>query len=80
MRIRVDSRNYPGVGMLPALLHLDGRAIAVAEVLDQWPGEGHCYFKLRDDADNLYIIRFNEKQVEWTLVLFQSARGQTKPF
>jgi hypothetical protein len=79
MRIRVDSRDQPGVGMLPALLHLDGREIAVAEVLDQWPGEDYCYFKLTDDGGNLYIIRLNEKEAEWTLVLFHSARGRTIP-
>ena len=49
--------------------------IWVEEVLDQWYGPEHAFFKLRADDGNLHILR-HETSVpdgEWELVSFREA-------
>jgi hypothetical protein len=75
MHICVETSGDPVVGIRPALLRFDGREVAVAEGVDQWWGEDDRYFKLRDGAGNLYVIRLDETRDAWTLVMFQTAAG-----
>jgi hypothetical protein len=41
-------------------MHLDGRNIDVADVIDQWWGVGDRYFKVKDASDNIYILHLDE--------------------
>jgi hypothetical protein len=40
----------------------------VEEILDQWYGPDHVYFKCRVDKDNLYILRRAVPDGPWELV------------
>lgn len=76
MRIRVETcAGYGGVEM-PRRFFFDGRGVEVAENLDQWPGEGYRYFKVKGDDGNLYILRLDENHAEWDLMLFRSPRAE----
>ncbi len=47
----------------------------VREVLDQWYGPEHAFFKIRGDDGNLYILR-HETSVpdgDWDLVSFRKS-------
>ncbi|HLY63064.1 MAG TPA: hypothetical protein VKV95_20140 [Terriglobia bacterium] len=43
----------------------------VMEVLDQWYGIGYQCFKVRADDGNIYILRHNEAEDDWTLDAFR---------
>ena len=57
----------------PRLLRLGARRIEVACVEDHWPGADHDYFRLRDGAGALYIVRYDHAARGWTLVLYEHA-------
>ena len=44
----------------------------VLEVDDWWPGDDHCYFRVRASDGNVYILRHNELADNWELVFFES--------
>ncbi|MBZ5723296.1 MAG: hypothetical protein LAO03_23415 [Acidobacteriia bacterium] len=57
----------------PVRFRLEGHEYMVEEVLDQWYGPEHVFFKLRADDGNVYILR-HETSVpdgEWDLVSFR---------
>jgi hypothetical protein len=70
MRVDVE-RDESGAGN-PKCVRLRGRSIEIVENIDRWPGSDHCYFKVRGDDENLYILRLDEPHDRWELVLFQS--------
>jgi hypothetical protein len=44
----------------------------VLEVDDWWPGDDHCYFRVRASDGNVYILRHNEPADSWELIFFES--------
>jgi hypothetical protein len=64
---------------LPVRFRFDGREVEIAEHVDQWYGPDYCYFKVKDNDSNLYILRFDEGRVEWELTMFQSPRAASAP-
>jgi len=48
----------------------------VAEVLDRWTGADHCYFKVRGEDGNLYILRRDEAGRQWELTMFKTPQGE----
>jgi hypothetical protein len=46
------------------------RMYEVVEVLDQWYGVGYHCFKAHADDGNVYILRHDEKDDEWSLDSF----------
>ena len=58
----------------PRRLHLGGRRIEVAEILDCWLGPEHRYFKLRGDDGGIYLVRHDTAEQVWELTLFDSDR------
>ena len=52
-----------------------GAPLMVEEVLDQWYGPDDEFFKVRADDGNLYILRHQALEDEWSLESFrQTAR------
>lgn len=49
------------------------RTFQVKEILDQWQGVDHTYFKLMADDGNLYIIRHDKEADEWEMVMMEAA-------
>ena len=68
--VQVDPVRGPGGEPEPRRLRFGGRVVAVAEVLDRWPGEGYRYLKLRGGDDATYILRHGEAGDRWELVQF----------
>lgn len=58
----------------PQRFTLGRRLIQVQEVIDQWYGSDHRYFKLRGDDGGIYILRQEESSRQWQLTLFDAGR------
>ena len=60
----------------PVNFRLDGHLYIVEEVLDQWYGPEHLFFKVQTDDRNVYILRHQTSvpNGEWELVSFRSER------
>jgi hypothetical protein len=56
----------------PERFTLRNRVIEVAEVVDQWYGPDHRYFKLKGDDGNSYILRHDETGGRWELIMFNA--------
>jgi hypothetical protein len=63
---------------MPGRLHFGGHQVDVLETLDQWYGSNYRYIKARSTNGNLYILRFDEHQTAWELIVFKSARAQMR--
>ena len=46
----------------------------VVEVDDWWPGEDHCYFRVRATDGGIYILRHNEVLDSWELVFYETSK------
>jgi hypothetical protein len=72
MQVQVEYRtNHLGVKM-PVRFRFDGREVEIVEIVDQWYGPDYCYFKIKGNDGNLYILRFDEGRVGWELTMFQN--------
>jgi hypothetical protein len=59
----------------PRALRLGDRRVDVTEVLDQWLGPDHRYFKLRGNDGDIYLVRHDVMSDRWELTLFQRGTG-----
>lgn len=50
---------------------LGNAAREVREVLDRWDGQGHRYFRVRDDAGAVLILRQDVEAGTWRLHFFE---------
>ena len=57
---------------MPVRFRIDAREVEIVENVDQWFGPDYCYFKIKGNDGNLYILRFDEGRAEWELTMFQS--------
>jgi hypothetical protein len=70
--VQVEQRtNHLGLEV-PVRFRFDGREVEIVEIVDQWYGPDYCYFKIKGNDGNLYILRFDESRVAWELTMFQS--------
>lgn len=76
MRVQVKAQGHD-VETTPRSLYWGERRIDIVDVIDQWYGPDYRYVKVKGDDRSVYILRFDEIRVEWTLIMFLSARGQT---
>jgi hypothetical protein len=58
----------------PRGLILDGRRIAVAEVVDAWLAPDYRYFRLRGNDGDTYLVRHDEPSRTWELTMFRAER------
>jgi hypothetical protein len=70
MQIEVESSPDDRGIEKPRRIRLNGRIIQVVETIDRWPGGDYCYFKVRGDDGNLYILRLDEARGSWELTMF----------
>ena len=61
----------------PVSFALVNRTFQVKEILDQWYGVDHTYYKLIADDSNLYIIRHDREMDEWEMVMMEAAPEKT---
>jgi len=76
MEVCVEICLGPGGVEMIRRFHLDGREIEVSDNLDQWHGADYRYFKVKGENGNLYILRLDESEGDWELIMFQSAESQ----
>lgn len=74
--IQLQVRTYSGyqADQRPTSFVLGGRTFRVEEIMDQWYGEDHAYFKLIADDGNLYIIRHDDALDLWELTMTETLR------
>lgn len=67
----IKVRSYSGfkADEKPLSFSIGDRTLKVEEVLDNWYGEGHEYFKLRAEDGYVYIIRHDTGRDEWELIM-----------
>jgi len=53
----------------------DGERRTVENVIDQWYGEDHTYFKVLADDHMVYVLRHDRGLDEWALVTKQARIG-----
>jgi hypothetical protein len=58
----------------PRRFRLGDHDVEVAGVVDCWLAPDHRYFKVRDSAGDLYILRNDVAHDRWELTLFQRRR------
>lgn len=76
MRIRVELHsNEQGIA-IPRRVHFEGRRVDVLETVDRWHGPDYCYTKVKDLDGSVYILRLDETNAEWELIMFRRARHQ----
>lgn len=73
MKVQVESYAGRVADERPVRFRLDGHEHMVEEVLDQWYGPEHVFFKVRADDGNVYILRHQTSvpDGEWDLVSFR---------
>jgi len=75
MRVEVECYAGRKAEERPVRFRLEGRLYLVEDVLDQWYGPDHLFFKIRADDGGVYILR-HETSVpdgEWELVSFRKS-------
>jgi len=73
MRIQVEP--HADLRAAPRSLYRGERRIDVIEIMDQWYGPGYRYVKVRGHDNSLYILRFDEINDQWELIMFSMARA-----
>jgi hypothetical protein len=63
-------------GSVPVRFGHRGEMRDVAEVLDRWPGEDHCYFRVAASDGAIYILRHDEDADSWCIHFFDDRAGE----
>jgi uncharacterized protein (UPF0128 family) len=73
--MRVEVECYAGrmADERPVRFRLNGHEYVVEDILDQWYGPEHLFFKVRADDGNLYVLKRQTSvpDGEWELVSFR---------
>ena len=72
MVVGVECRESDRGETTPAVLGLGTRRVNVVEVVDQWLGSDHRYFKLVGDDGDTYIVRHDVANNRWELTMFSA--------
>ncbi len=54
-------------GERPVSFKLLERTFTVKEIIDQWYGEDHLYFKIRADDQRVYLLKYDQAKDQWSL-------------
>ena len=58
----------------PLSFELKGKRITVEEILDQWVGTNHRYFKIRGSDRHLYILRYDIEKDQWEVEFTETTK------
>lgn len=80
MEIRVECYAGSRGDETPRRIFFDERAVSVVEVIDQWLGSDHRYFKVLGSDNATYILRQDIPTHRWDMTLYQRspAAGRAK--
>ena len=80
MKVQVEPcAGHLGLEM-PTRFRFGRREVEIVEIIDQWYGPDYCYFKIKGNDGNLYILRLDEGRMEWELTMFQSLGAASPSF
>ena len=68
----VESRQDKERGSVPGRIGFAGAMQKVVEILDQWVGEDHRYFRVRTADGARFLVRLDETDQSWSLVFFEA--------
>lgn len=73
MRVKVECYSGHKADERPVCFQLDGHEYMVEEMLDQWYGPEHVFFKVRADDHNVYILRHETSAPDgkWDVISFR---------
>ncbi len=60
----------------PVSFTLGERTFRVSGVIDRWHGADHAYYKVMADDGNLYILRHDQEEDAWEMVMMEAAPGK----
>lgn len=76
VKVSITVQTYSGyrADERPISFTVVDRRFEVREILDQWQGEDHAYFKVIADDGNLYIIRHDKAADDWEMVMMDAVK------
>lgn len=74
MRLQVQCYSGRKADERPVRFRMGDSDYMVEEILDQWYGPNDQFYKVRADDGNLYILRQNLDDGEWSLESFRSLK------
>ena len=75
MRLQVQCYAGRKADERPVRFRMGERDYMVEEIVDQWYGPDDQFYKVRADDGNLYILRQNIADREWSLESFRRLRA-----
>ena len=75
MKIKVECYSGYKANERPVSFSTDHRKYVVKELLDQWHGPDYTYFRLRADDNNIYILKYNEQNDEWSMASYREEKS-----
>ena len=74
----IQVRCYSGykVDERPLSFRIGEEDRSVENVIDQWCGEDHMYFKVLADDHKVYLLRLDREEGSWSLVDVRERIGQ----
>ncbi len=77
MRVQVECYSAYKAEERPVRFRIEGHDYHVQEVVDQWYGPHHAWYKVRGNDGHLYILKRDMSRPEgsWELVSFRQATG-----
>ncbi|MFQ5866568.1 MAG: hypothetical protein ACE5IT_01065 [bacterium] len=58
----------------PISFTINNREFLIKEILDQWYSPGCLYFKVRDENNQTYILKYDQNQDLWKLEFFRKGK------
>ena len=77
MRLQVQCNAGRKADERPVRFRMGECDYMVEEIVDQWYGPDDQFYKVRADDGNLYILRQNRTEGEWSLESFRMLRTQS---
>ncbi len=67
---RIEVECYAGykAAERPVAFTLDAEKRVIEDIIDQWHGEDHTYFKVLADDHKVYILRYDHTGDFWMLI------------
>jgi len=80
-KIKVDCYAGYKTNQRPVTFSLGKKKMKVTDILDQWYGPDHTYFKVLAEDANIYIMRYREANDHWDVVFFKEGdyQGEISP-
>lgn len=66
-------------GSVPERFGRPGAMREVSEIVDRWPGDDYCYFRVLADDGSVYILHHDEGADSWRIHFFDDPGSDLAP-